>query len=224
MFLSWHWRTVESLSKIWMVVSNSAYPKMANFLGAGKKAEISNFIIWFCVKHKLLEQKTDIVASCPDTEVLWKVSSKSELWFLIQATQKCWNLLEEPRRLKFHILSFRLVWKINCLGKKLIQQFLLWYGSTMKGLGENWIVVSNFSQKHCEFLPASMPEVQNWEFGKNWIVVSTECMFLSCHVRISKWIHTLYLSECQGTLCSKRARYLKFTWLQRDLNPQPLSV
>ena len=29
------------------------------------------------------------------------------------------------------------------------------------------------------------------------------CMFLSCHVPISEWIHSLYLSECQGTLCSK---------------------
>ena len=25
------------------------------------------------------------------------------------------------------------------------------------------------------------------------------CMFLSCHVRLSEWIHTLYLSECQAT-------------------------
>ena len=24
-------------------------------------------------------------------------------------------------------------------------------------------------------------------------------MFLSCHVRVSEWIHTLYLPECQGT-------------------------
>ena len=37
-------------------------------------------------------------------------------------------------------------------------------------------------------------------------------MFLSCHVRVSEWIHILYLSECQGTPCSKQARNLKFTW------------
>ena len=48
-------------------------------------------------------------------------------------------------------------------------------------------------------------------------------MFLSCHVCISEWVHTLYLPECQGTPCSKQARYLKFKWLQRDSNPQPLS-
>ena len=35
-------------------------------------------------------------------------------------------------------------------------------------------------------------------------------MFLSCHVRVSEWIHTLYLPECQGTPCSKQARKLKF--------------
>ena len=35
-------------------------------------------------------------------------------------------------------------------------------------------------------------------------------MFLSCHVLVSEWIHTLWLSECQGTSCSKQAQYLKF--------------
>ena len=49
------------------------------------------------------------------------------------------------------------------------------------------------------------------------------CMFLSCHVRVSEWIYTLYLPECQGTPCSKQVQYLKFQWLQRDSNPQPLS-
>ena len=39
-----------------------------------------------------------------------------------------------------------------------------------------------------------------------------DCMFLSCHMRVSEWIHTLYLPECQGTPCLKQARYLKFKW------------
>ena len=26
-----------------------------------------------------------------------------------------------------------------------------------------------------------------------------DCMFLSCHVRVWEWIHTLWLPECQGT-------------------------
>ena len=50
-----------------------------------------------------------------------------------------------------------------------------------------------------------------------------DCMFLSCHVRFPKWIHTLQLPECQGTPCSKQVPYLKIKWLQRDSNPQPLS-
>ena len=53
--------------------------------------------------------------------------------------------------------------------------------------------------------------------------VTLVCMFLSCHVRISEWIYTPYLPECQGTPCSKQARYLKFKWLQLDSNPQLLS-
>ena len=50
-----------------------------------------------------------------------------------------------------------------------------------------------------------------------------DCMFLSCHVHVSEWIHTLQLPECQETPCLKQVQYLKFKWLQRDSNPQPLS-
>ena len=41
-------------------------------------------------------------------------------------------------------------------------------------------------------------------------VYLTDCMFLSCHVRVSEQIHTLYLPKCQVTPCSKLAQYLKF--------------
>ena len=44
------------------------------------------------------------------------------------------------------------------------------------------------------------------------------CMFLSCHVRISEWIHTPWFPVCQETPCSKQARNLKFKWLQLDSN------
>ena len=50
-----------------------------------------------------------------------------------------------------------------------------------------------------------------------------DCIFWSCHVHVSEWIHTLYLPECQGTPCSKQARNLKFQWLQLDSNLQQLS-
>ena len=51
-----------------------------------------------------------------------------------------------------------------------------------------------------------------------------ECIFLPCHVRVSEWMYTLQLPECQGTPCSKQAQYLKSKWLQRDSNRQPLSL
>ena len=56
-----------------------------------------------------------------------------------------------------------------------------------------------------------------------YLYCAFDCMFLSCHARVSEWIHVLYLSECQGAPCSKQAWYLNFKWLQRDSNPQPLS-
>ena len=50
-----------------------------------------------------------------------------------------------------------------------------------------------------------------------------DCMFLSSHVGVSEWIHTLYLHECQGTNCLKQAQNLKLKWLELDSNPEPLS-
>ena len=50
-----------------------------------------------------------------------------------------------------------------------------------------------------------------------------DCTFLSCHVRVSVWIHTIQLPECQRTPCSKQAQNLRFKWLQLDSNPEPLS-
>ena len=61
---------------------------MMKFLGVDEKAKISNFIGWFCLKDKLLEQKTAAAVFCPDTEGLWKVSAKSELSFAIQPVQE----------------------------------------------------------------------------------------------------------------------------------------
>ena len=62
----------------------------------------------------------------------------------------------------------------------------------------------------------------------NWIVSTYpygtfKYMFLSCHVRVSEWIHTLYLNECQRTRYLKMARYLKFKSVQRASNPKTLS-
>ena len=54
-------------------------------------------------------------------------------------------------------------------------------------------------------------------------VINGDCMLLSCHVRVSDWIHTVEFLECQETACSKQARYLKFKWQQLDPNSQPPS-
>ena len=56
-----------------------------------------------------------------------------------------------------------------------------------------------------------------------YLYSAVDYMFLSCHVRISKWVYTLYSTECQGTPCSKQVQYLNFKWLQLELNPQSLS-
>ena len=76
---------------------------MVKFLGAGEKAEISNFIDLFWLKYKLLEQNIDIAVSSADTERLWKVLAKSESWFLIHSTPKWSSSLEQARRSKFQI-------------------------------------------------------------------------------------------------------------------------
>ena len=54
-------------------------------------------------------------------------------------------------------------------------------------------------------------------------LIAVDCLLLSCHVRVLKWIYTLLVCECQGTPRSKQARYPKLKWGQRDSNPQPLS-
>ena len=47
-----------------------------------------------------------------------------------------------------------------------------------------------------------------------------DCIFLSYHVRVSEWIHTLFLPNCQASPFSKQAQYLKFKLLQWNSNPQ----
>ena len=70
-----------------------------------------------------------------------------------------------------------------------------------------------------------LPKLAKWlsSVVSDCLYVAFVCVFLSCHLCVLGWVHTLQLSECQGTSCSKQARYMKFKWLQRDSNPQPLS-
>ena len=48
-------------------------------------------------------------------------------------------------------------------------------------------------------------------------------LFLPCYVRVSEWIHGVYLSKCQGTPCSKQGRSLKVKWLLLNSNQEPLT-
>ena len=48
-------------------------------------------------------------------------------------------------------------------------------------------------------------------------------VFDMSHARL-EWFYTLYYCVCQGTPCSKQARYLKIKELKQDSNPQPLSL
>ena len=53
--------------------------------------------------------------------------------------------------------------------------------------------------------------VQKW-----WILLG--------EIKNSEWIYNLYLPECKENPCLKQMRYLKFKWMQRDSNPQRLTL
>ena len=76
--------------------------------------------------------------------------------------------------------------------------------------------------KVCNGLLLQNKQIVKWENLVIGIKIFN-CMFLSCHICVSEWIHTLYLPECQGTPFLKQVQYMKFKWLQWDSNPQPLS-
>ena len=78
----------------------------------------------------------------------------------------------------------------------------------------------------CKRTPNHLAKLAKW---LSWVMSTYQygpfdCMFLSCHVRVREWIHTLQGPDCEGTPCSKEAPYLNIKWLQRDSNPQPLSL
>ena len=62
----------------------------------------------------------------------------------------------------------------------------------------------------------------SFSFCSAIVIRSSDCMFLPCHVRVSEWIHNLWLPEYQQTPCFKQAPNLKLKWLQLDLNPHHL--
>ena len=104
------------------------------------------------------------------------------------------------------------------------QRKLMWILNQAQLLSDcNWTRTDNHLVRKTTLTP--LAKLTKWLS----CVVSTypydafDCMFLSCHVGLSEWIYTPYLSECQGPPCSKQVRYLKFKWLYLDWNPQPLT-
>ena len=53
---------------------------------------------------------------------------------------------------------------------------------------------------------AKLTKSLSW-VSSTYLYRAFHCMFLSCYVRVSEWIHTLYLPDCQGISCPKR-RYI----------------
>ena len=49
--------------------------------------------------------------------------------------------------------------------------------------------------------------------GSTYLCSACDCIFSSCHVSLSEWIHTLNFPQCQGSFYSKQVPYLKFQWL-----------
>ena len=79
------------------------------FLAAARNftVKILNFIVWFRLKDKLLEEKNDTGLSCPDTEGPWKVWGDSDSWFPIQPRKIAANFV--PTNQKIEILNFTLI-------------------------------------------------------------------------------------------------------------------
>ena len=115
-FLSWEGKAVQSFSKIWIVVSDSAYQKIVEFLPAGEKSKILNFITWFCLKDKLLKQKIYKAVSCSEGRAM---QSFNKIWIVVSnsAYQKIVKFLRAGEKSK--ISNFI---SLFCLKNKVLEQ------------------------------------------------------------------------------------------------------
>ena len=96
----------------------------------------------------------------------------------------------------------------SCLN---VKELLVWIRRDIWSLSH-----CNGSRTHnhlvCQLTLNHLIEVNKW---LSCVVCSNlysgfNCMFLSCGVCLSEWIHTLQLPEYQGTLCWKQVRDLRF--------------
>ena len=108
---------------------------------------------------------------------------------------------------------------ISLNGKELLprNRHNIWSSSDCKGTRNHNHLVHKRILNHLAKLTKWLSWVVN-----TYLYRAFDCVFLSFHVPMSEWIHTLYLPECQESLCWKQAQYLKSKWIQRDSNPQRL--
>ena len=112
----WHWKAHRKFGvKLTPGFQFSPGKILPIWLNRARRVKISNFIGWFWLKDKLLEQKIDIAVSCSDTEGPWKVWGKTDSWFPIQPRKNCANLIvfcpsnlsfRQKKPIKCEILTF----------------------------------------------------------------------------------------------------------------------
>ena len=61
-------------------------------------------------------------------------------------------------------------------------------------------------------------------FVSTYLYNAFDYMFLSYHIHVLEWIHTLYLPECKEIPYLKQVQSLTFKWMQQDLNQQPICL
>ena len=130
-------KQVSAKCELWFPIQPTQ--RWGNFLRGDKKVKISNFISWFCLKDKLLEQKLDTAVSCPDTEVLWKMWGKTDSWFLIQPTKNCVDFFQASQKVKIsNFMGF------FYLKDTLVQPRTVTGVSSCVSLRHNFLFVTNF--------------------------------------------------------------------------------
>ena len=107
-----------------------------------------------------------------------------------------------------------------------LQNFSCWQGPcNLFAIGSTCSIISQKGQKMGIW--SSQTKYLTWlncVVSSYYLYGAFYCMFWSRDTHVFEWIYTLQLPECQDTLGSKKVPYLKFKWLQRDSNPQPISL
>ena len=70
-------------------------------------------------------------------------------------------------------------------------------------------IYKSFARPILDYVDIIYDKIFNGSFTTLIEMIQSLCA-LTCNVRISGWMYTLQLPECQGTPCLKQARYMKF--------------